>query len=179
MRKFFYLLFLLSIGGGVLAQSTHEEIKSRLMSLSPLVGDWNTESRYESRTGKVSIEKGTASISWALDSTYLKWTAETTNRETGRQREYMSWITFDKERNAYRQTYMYSRSANVIIEYGQWSPETRIFSTEVTLNLPDGTVEQLRNEIIFNESDKLVYKSWAKFDDAQAVQNYTSTMTRK
>lgn len=167
------------MSNGVFAQSAHEEIKGRLKVISSLLGNWTTESRYESRTGQVSIEKGSARISWALDSTYLQWTAETTNTETGRQREHISWITFDKEKNAYRQTYLYSRSANVIIEYGQWEPETKIFSTEVTLNLPDGTIEQLRNEISFKDSDKLVYESWAKFDDAEAVNNFTHKMTRK
>lgn len=179
MKKLIFLsLILSSSSGAVLAQSTHEEIKDRLKRLSPLLGSWSVESKYESRNGALAIEKGMAQISWTLDSTYLKWTSTLTNSETGNQREYTSLITFDSSENAYRQTYFYSGSARIITEYGQWNEGRAILTTKATLNLPDGTVEQLRNEFSLENDKRLIYLSWAKFDSAPEVNNFELIMTR-
>ena len=163
---------------GLQAQSTHQEIKTRMKPFSEMIGEWHEESTYENREGKVSEEEGTISIAWALDSTYLRWEARITSKETGRQRQYSSWITYDTALGQYRQIYLYSGSANVITEYGQWVEAGIIFTTTTVLNLPDGTTERLRNALLMQGRDKILYLSWASFDDAPEVNNYKSTLTR-
>lgn len=53
-----------------------------------------------------------------------------------------------------------------------------VFTTTTVLNLPDGTTERLRNALLMQGRDKILYLSWASFDDAPEVNNYKSTLTR-
>ena len=140
-------LFVGLSANGLRAQSTNQEIKMKMKPFSEMIGEWHEESSYENREGKVSGEEGTISIAWALDSTYLRWEARITSKETGRKRQYSSWITYDTEQGQYRQIYLYSGSANVITEYGQWVEAGTVFTTTTVLNLPDGTTERLRNAL--------------------------------
>lgn len=175
----FLLLLCQSFPATIFAQSKHEKIKAQLKLIDRLVGKWEVETEYTSRTGEVRKEQGIYEVSWALDSTYLKWTGHLTNPETGRQWEYISWLTFDSEKEAYRQTYLYSRSANIITEYGHFDSAVKTLITTTTLHLPDGVTERLRNEVNLSKPDELTYLGFAKFDDAEEVNNFKVVMRRK
>ncbi len=160
------------------AQTRHDQIKAQLKQLTTLVGNWEVASRFESRSGKVRMEEGSAQISWALDSTYFQWSAQLVNVETGRKRKYISWITFDTQEEAYRQTFLYSRTDNIITNHGKWDPASRTLTSFLSLILSDGTKELLRTELSLLDPNLLVSRSYAKFDDAAEVNNMEMTLKR-
>ncbi len=178
MKPAFLVIATLLLTNSLCAQSRHDQIKAQLKQLTTLVGNWEVASRFESRSGEVRMEEGSAQISWALDSTYFQWSAQLVNVETGRQRKYISWITFDTKEEAYRQTYLYSRTDNIITNHGEWDPASQTLTSSLSLVLSDGTNELLRTELSLLDPNVLVSLSYAKFDDAEEVNNMQMTLKR-
>ncbi len=180
MRKLNILVFtVFLIFNNVFAQSKHEKIKIKMKQLATLLGEWNVENEYTARDGSVRKEKGTYEVSWALDSTYFKWESRLTNTANGKKRQHISWITFDQDKDSYTQTYLYSKSAMQIIEHGHFDQPSLIYTTTTKLQLSDGVTELLRNEISLKDPNRLIYRSWAKFDEAAEVNNFTAVITRR
>ncbi len=180
MRRIFALcvltLLLVSLG---MAQSKHEQIKSQMALLSPLLGSWEVTARFEARSGKVRNETGTYHIDWALDSTYFQWKGEFTYGE-GKQRQFMCWITYDIDKGAYKQLFMYSKSARQIAVEGSFNQDTEVYTTKTTISHSDGTTEWLRSEWPLNSSGKITQTSYARFGQGgEEVMNYIAEMSKK
>jgi len=159
------------------AQSKHQKIKSALMSLSAVTGSWQVESKFTPRKGDPVIEQGQYIISWALDSTYLQWTGSLVNQATGKSRQFQCWITYDTKQHHYKQIYFYTRTDNQVVLKGTFNAVENKYITETTLHLSDGVTEVLRNELILKDGTH-IQKSFARFDDAPEVQNFTATWVR-
>ena len=173
------LLTIVLVTTSIYAQTKHEKIKIKMKALEAMIGAWEVKSSYTDRSGSISESVGIHVVSWELDSTYFKWFAKMRNVKTGREREFVSWISYDQEIDQYRQTYLYSGSANQIVELGNVDLSKSMFITTTTLELSDGVTEFLRNEVSFKKPDQMIYVSWAKFDNAPPVNNYQSVMNRK
>lgn len=176
--KFLFLLvsFLTTVGQAN-AQSKHQEIKSALKSISAITGSWEVESKFIPRKGEPVLEKGHYNISWALDSTYLQWSATLINQTSGKSRQFQCWITYNTKEDLYKQTYFYTRTDNQVVLEGTYNAVENKYSTETTLHLSDGVTEVLRNELMLQDSVH-TQTSYARFDDAPEVKNYTATWVR-
>ena len=180
MKRFIYTLLsvFFLFGYESFAQTQHEKIKNRMHLLETMLGKWEVESEFTSRSGKVRREKGIYEFSWALDSTYFKWSGKLTNIENERKRTFVCWITWDEKKDAYVQTYLFSKSARQTTVYGQFDSTSLTYITHTTFQLSDGVTEILRNEISLKNPDQLNFAAWAKFDDALEVNNHNSVLNR-
>lgn len=160
------------------AQSKHQQIKSALGAISNIIGRWNVESEFTPRTGNPVNEKGTYNIEWALDSTYIQWSAQMTNTSTGRVRQFQSWITYKVEDAQYHQIYFYTRTDRQIVTTGTFDINKRKLITTTTFTLPDGVTEVLRSEVSLNNNQEIEQSSYASFDQAPEIHNYQAKWMR-
>ncbi len=159
------------------AQTMHNDIKSKLKVLSPLSGNWVVNTEMISRDGKLTKETGSYEITWALDSTYLRWTAMLRNSTGGLPRQFICWLTYDTEKSKYRLTYIYSRVSLMVVEFGDYDGEKKILSTTTTLNLPQGD-EYLRTELRQQDQNHFHFKSWSRFGDEGEFNDFSATLVR-
>lgn len=180
MTKIIYILLLFSFlfSNETFAQTRHAKIKNKMKLLKTLLGNWDVESEFTARSGNVRREKGVYEISWALDSTYFKWSGQLTNIKSKKKRKFICWITFDDKKNTFKQIFMYSKSATQIIALGRLDSTSLTYITHTKFQLSDGVTEILRNEISLKNPNQLEFKTWAKFDDALEVNNLNSILTR-
>ena len=160
------------------AQSTHTEIKSQLKLLEELIGEWSITTENISHSGIRSEETSTYAIYWALDSTYIVREGSLTNSASNRTRSFISWLTYDTERQKFKMVFFYDRRSTQIIEYGSIEDSMK-FVTYTSFVIGNGVTEHIGHVLDLRNPDLIDSRAWIRLDNAEEANTFSAVWARK
>jgi hypothetical protein len=152
-------------------------VKEKMKELSFFCGKWKASAVFHSREVGVPgyTESGTYNISWALDSTYLKWEIEfqdTSKPKTGMKRFMLILMTYNALTETYEQHSFQNSSTFRVFETGDLDKIHNEFRTVAFFPMEDGIRdENVRSVTIVKPPEEIIYEHYSRYSDELEERN--------